>query len=169
MWPLNRVARFSLTQYMCQNGDKYTKLPITYQMTTVKYSKWTSNIPTFSILCKALQNLPKLRFLVWKYTVWQPCPVNEHTFSIYNIASISNGGILFSPTAVQSAAHIWCPFPADQADNQNIDFCKDYESRKSTVFGAVLLNISGRQYFMAILSTDKVMCINFDKNGLRSI
>jgi hypothetical protein len=39
----------------------------------------------------------------------------------------------------------------------------------ATVFGAVLLNISGRQYFMAILSTDKVMCINFDKNGLRSI
>jgi hypothetical protein len=24
--------------------------------------------------CKALQNLPKLRFLVWKYTIWQPWP-----------------------------------------------------------------------------------------------
>jgi hypothetical protein len=34
---------------------------------------------------------------------------------------------------------------------------------------AVLLKSSGRQYFMAILSADKVMCINFDKNGLRSI
>jgi hypothetical protein len=22
---------------------------------------------------KALQNLPKLGFLVWKYTIWQPC------------------------------------------------------------------------------------------------
>jgi hypothetical protein len=23
--------------------------------------------------CKTLQNLPKLGFLFWKYTIWQPC------------------------------------------------------------------------------------------------
>jgi hypothetical protein len=23
--------------------------------------------------CKALQNLPKFGFFVWKYTIWQPC------------------------------------------------------------------------------------------------
>jgi hypothetical protein len=27
--------------------------------------------------CKTLQNLPKLGFLVWKYTIWQPCSEAE--------------------------------------------------------------------------------------------
>jgi hypothetical protein len=54
-----------------------------YQMTE-KYSKWPNNIPndhtifqmtiqyTSIFHSKALQNLPKLGFLVWKQTIWQP-------------------------------------------------------------------------------------------------
>jgi hypothetical protein len=50
-----------------------------------KFTKWSQNIPSvrkifqMAIKCidifqsKALHNLPKLRFLVWKYTIWQPC------------------------------------------------------------------------------------------------
>jgi hypothetical protein len=46
--------------------------------------KWPQNIPngckidemsikfTNIFYCKTLQNLPKLEFLVWKYTIWQP-------------------------------------------------------------------------------------------------
>jgi hypothetical protein len=34
--------------------------------------------------CKTLQNLHKFGFLVWKQTIWQPCPVPHPTTSIYN-------------------------------------------------------------------------------------
>jgi hypothetical protein len=54
---------------------------------TIKYSKLSQIIPnggkidqmaikyTNIFHCKTLQNLPKLRFLVWIYTIWQPCCV----------------------------------------------------------------------------------------------
>jgi hypothetical protein len=47
--------------------------------------KWPKNVPngrsiiqmakeyTNLFHSKALQNLPKLEFLVWKQTIWQPC------------------------------------------------------------------------------------------------
>jgi hypothetical protein len=28
--------------------------------------------------CKTFQNLPKFGFLVWKYTIWQPCLSGEN-------------------------------------------------------------------------------------------
>jgi hypothetical protein len=31
-------------------------------------------------LCKTLQNLPKFGFLVWKYTIWQPCGADFRHF-----------------------------------------------------------------------------------------
>jgi hypothetical protein len=42
----------------------------------MKYTKWPWNIPTFSIsrpskICKYIYQ--NLGFLVWKYTIWQPC------------------------------------------------------------------------------------------------
>jgi hypothetical protein len=54
-----------------------------------KLHKWPCNIPndskifqkaiTYTIIfySKALQNLPKLEFLVWKQTIWQPCFCSE--------------------------------------------------------------------------------------------
>jgi hypothetical protein len=70
-----RVARFFLVQYT-KMGVKYTKLPQNipdihriYQMAV----KRPNSIKYTSIFhCKTLQKLPKLRFLVWKYTLWQP-------------------------------------------------------------------------------------------------
>jgi hypothetical protein len=65
-----------------------------YQMTR-KYTKWTETIPnsfkidqiaieyTNSFHCKTLQNLPNLGFLVWKYSIWQPCcKRDENSFCI---------------------------------------------------------------------------------------
>jgi hypothetical protein len=49
-----------------------------------KIPEWQQNIPNGSKIdemsvkftnifyCKSLQNLPKLAFLIWKYTIWQP-------------------------------------------------------------------------------------------------
>jgi hypothetical protein len=70
---VNRVASFFLVN---EKPDK------TYQMNT-KCTKWSQNIPNvyeifqmaikYNILqSKALQNLHKLGFLVWKLTIWQP-------------------------------------------------------------------------------------------------
>jgi hypothetical protein len=40
---------------------------------------------------KALQNLPKLGFLDWKDTIWQPCiqakPCSDQTFLLLNSAA----------------------------------------------------------------------------------
>jgi hypothetical protein len=36
---------------------------------------------------KALQNLPKLGFWVWKYTIWQPCIYARVTFCLPEINS----------------------------------------------------------------------------------
>jgi hypothetical protein len=59
------------------------KLGKIYQI-TMKYTKWPQNIPNGRTIdqmalkyrnichCKSLHNLPKLGFLVWKYTIWQP-------------------------------------------------------------------------------------------------
>jgi hypothetical protein len=56
---------------------EYTKLPLNYQMAI--------NIPNNGNISqmdkkyadifhsKALQNLPKVGFLVWKHAIWQPC------------------------------------------------------------------------------------------------
>jgi hypothetical protein len=62
------VARFFLVKYtknvkILPNGLKIYRI-------AVKYSKWFKIIPTFSIIChsKALENIPKLGFLVCKYT-----------------------------------------------------------------------------------------------------
>jgi hypothetical protein len=61
-----------------KRDKKYTKLPQNYPMTikipngnnifqvAIEYTKLFDS--------KALQILPKLGFLVWKYTIWQPCP-----------------------------------------------------------------------------------------------
>jgi hypothetical protein len=61
-----------------------TKTVKMYQMNT-NWTKWSLNIPNAcklfqmalkyikSFLSKALQNLPKLEFLVWKQTIWQSC------------------------------------------------------------------------------------------------
>jgi hypothetical protein len=61
---------------------KIRKRENTYQI-ILKYTKWPQNIPncviidqiaiksTSIFLCKTLQNLPKLEFLVWKYAIWQ--------------------------------------------------------------------------------------------------
>jgi hypothetical protein len=49
------------------NGHKMYQMDVIYQFQmAIEY------IPTFSIWNKALQNLPKLEFFVWKYTIWQP-------------------------------------------------------------------------------------------------
>jgi hypothetical protein len=39
----------------------------------VIYSKWAWIMYTNIFHSKALQNLPKWGFLVWKNTIWQPC------------------------------------------------------------------------------------------------
>jgi hypothetical protein len=74
--PVQGCQIFLGTTY--QNGVKMIKLPQTipnchktYQM-VVKYSKWAQNVWTFSMYSKALQNIPKWGFLVWKSTIWQP-------------------------------------------------------------------------------------------------
>jgi hypothetical protein len=59
-----------------QNGEKYANLSQHYQM-TINYTKWRKMFQTtikYTNHSKALQNLPKLIFLVSKYTIWQPCP-----------------------------------------------------------------------------------------------
>jgi hypothetical protein len=75
-------------------GPKYQNGGKIYQITT-KYTKWPLNISngrkidqmvikyTKIFHCKTIQNLPKLGFLVWKQTIWQPCsrgPNHEKTF-----------------------------------------------------------------------------------------
>jgi hypothetical protein len=47
------------------NGHKLYKMAVNILQMDITYT----NIFDF----KALQNLPKLGFLVWKYTIWQPC------------------------------------------------------------------------------------------------
>jgi hypothetical protein len=60
-----------------QNVEKYTKLPQNipndhrYQMAVQKDQMCIDFIPTSSIT-RPIQNWPKLRYLVWKYTIWQP-------------------------------------------------------------------------------------------------
>jgi hypothetical protein len=51
------------------NGPKFSSDYKMYKM-TIKYVGTYTNI----FLSKALQNVPKLEFLVRKYTIWQPCP-----------------------------------------------------------------------------------------------
>jgi hypothetical protein len=74
---ITRVARFFDKIY--QSGGKYTQLQQNYvpndhkiyQMATT-YSKWALNIPTISFL-RPSKIYPNWDFLVWKYTIWQPC------------------------------------------------------------------------------------------------
>jgi hypothetical protein len=92
-----RVARFFLTQY-----TKTVKKRQTYQNIT----KWPWNIPddnkifqmtvkyTNMFLCKALQNLPKLGFLVWKYTIWQHWTRHQALFMNIHRAKFSCAGPL---------------------------------------------------------------------------
>jgi hypothetical protein len=72
-------------------GKKYNKWPQTipnghklYQM-AIKYSKWSWNIPTFTIKGhpKFTQNLA---FLVWKQTLWQPCFSVEKICPTFNLS-----------------------------------------------------------------------------------
>jgi hypothetical protein len=51
-----------------------TKLPKGHKMfqMVLIYSEWPKNI-TNLFHSNALQNLTKVSFLVWKYTIWQPC------------------------------------------------------------------------------------------------
>jgi hypothetical protein len=46
----------------------------------IKCTKWTWNEAKFSIAYKAFRNIPQLAFLVWTYTIWQPC-LTQHFFS----------------------------------------------------------------------------------------
>jgi hypothetical protein len=64
--------------YNIPNGHKI------YQ-TARKLNKWQGNWPngqkyTNIFDCKTLQNISKLRFLVLKYTIWQPCRDGEVFF-----------------------------------------------------------------------------------------
>jgi hypothetical protein len=62
-----------------QNEGKYTKLPQHYLMTI----KYTSIFPS-----KVLQNLPKLVFLVWKQTIWQPWSHGRYVRRLKSTAGI---------------------------------------------------------------------------------
>jgi hypothetical protein len=102
-----------------QNGKIYTKWPQNipndhkiYQMIT-KYTKWPRNIPNDHIIyqmvieytnifhSKPFQNIPKLLFLVWNYTICQPCwrPVLQvrgrffnNTYSVPEVAKLDKSG-----------------------------------------------------------------------------
>jgi hypothetical protein len=70
------IARFFFIKYTKTGGNMYTKLAQNipnghevYQM-AVKYVEQMS-IKRIIFYCKTLQNLEK--FLVLKYTIWQPC------------------------------------------------------------------------------------------------
>jgi hypothetical protein len=51
-----------------------------YQMMT-QYTKWPQirRKKTKIFYSKALQILPKLGFMEWKYSIWQPCPQRRQT------------------------------------------------------------------------------------------
>jgi hypothetical protein len=90
-----RVARFFRVQHtktgnIYQKTNKYTKRPWNipncqkiYQMAK-KSTKWPKNLPNgqkiYQMAIKYIyQHFPlldplKLGYLVWKYTIWQPCP-----------------------------------------------------------------------------------------------
>jgi hypothetical protein len=75
---VGRIARFFLRQCTKAGKNVHTKFPQNYQM-TVKWSQQNgSNIFQMGITStnifhsKALQPLPSLGFLVWKWTIWQP-------------------------------------------------------------------------------------------------
>jgi hypothetical protein len=77
-----RVARFFLTQYTKtgKNIPKYhniTKWPLSIKDGLKIFSMTTIYIGILH--SKALQNLPKLGFLVWKYTIWQHWLTAEQT------------------------------------------------------------------------------------------
>jgi hypothetical protein len=83
----SRVARFSW--YILPKREKYTKM-------TTKHTKWPYVCKIFEMAikftnifrCKTLQNLPKLGFLVWKYTIWQSC--EDPIFSLTRTCSRKN-------------------------------------------------------------------------------
>jgi hypothetical protein len=73
--------------FLCPEQGCQIFLVLTYQKyskKTTNYSKWSQNIPIAHeiyqvsikfnkiILLQAFQNISKLGFLVWKYTIWQP-------------------------------------------------------------------------------------------------
>jgi hypothetical protein len=71
-----RVARFFLTQYS-KTREKYqitTTLPNCHRIHIPNDRKIYQMTITYTSIfhSKALQNLPKLGFLVWKQTIWQP-------------------------------------------------------------------------------------------------
>jgi hypothetical protein len=73
--------------------SKHTKMEKIYQMTT-NYTKLPYIMPNghkifqtiITAFSKAMQNLPKLGFLVWKQTIWQPCgnPENLSCWSLFH-------------------------------------------------------------------------------------
>jgi nuclear transport factor 2 (NTF2) superfamily protein len=58
---------------MYQITVSYTKCP--WSITKDRKMDKVSIKYTIIFHCKTLQNLPKFGFLVWKQTIWQPCPV----------------------------------------------------------------------------------------------
>jgi hypothetical protein len=52
------------------------------------------NIPVIKYInifrSKALQNLPKLGFLVWKQTIWQPWLVENPISKLFSFEGLSN-------------------------------------------------------------------------------
>jgi hypothetical protein len=82
----DRVTRFFFVQ-IYQNGKN---IPIDHKLyqTAINYTKWPK---IFQMVIKyknifhskALQILPKLGFLVWKQTIWQPCFVTVRYVCTY--------------------------------------------------------------------------------------
>jgi hypothetical protein len=82
----SRVARFFSVHYVKQKwGKKYTKLTAKYTkrpLSTYLHqmaSKYRMVIKYTKVFhSKAFNSIPKLEFLVWKYTIWQPWSVAEY-------------------------------------------------------------------------------------------
>jgi hypothetical protein len=100
-----------------------------YQI-SIKHTEWPQNIPndrkihrpmaikyTNILDWRTIQNLPKFRFLVRKYAIWQPC---RPLFSLQ--AFVSTDYVIISGRAVQVARSKWC-----------ISACTRLDARKSNL------------------------------------
>jgi hypothetical protein len=63
-----------------QNGEKYTKRPQNVPIKLTNKIDHTAIKDTNILHYKTMQNLPKMGFWVWKYTVWQPCVLRLSTY-----------------------------------------------------------------------------------------
>jgi hypothetical protein len=92
-----------LLQKMVNN----TEWPQNYKM-AITYTKWPQNSPnsqkniTTNFHFKTLQIVPKLGFLVCKYTIWQPCYKASHR--TVNIRIFSSRSMYTAPNPLALAA-----------------------------------------------------------------